>query len=242
MAKGLIGASVVTVVLLAMWSYVAVDAFLQWEERAGGTGAPAGRAYLDTANDFALYLAGNHSLQGYEDARWEGEYDRLSDSRLTLAGLAILVPVLFFFATKGLGTTFSIACTAGVSLFCGLAHLLVLAGQLVGRALAIVESGSLTYDYSVYSFLLYCTVLAVPAVVCTYSSGGLIRGELRAWKSSLWSSVALIALNAPLLPIWTVQGFAVKGFVGIFLLICLAAINLLVLGMTTANFRFDTND
>ena len=69
MAKGLIGASVVTVVLLAMWSYVAVDAFLQWEERAGGTGAPAGRAYLDTANDFALYLAGNHSLQGYEDAR-----------------------------------------------------------------------------------------------------------------------------------------------------------------------------
>ena len=40
----------------------------------------------------------------------------------------------------------------------------------------------------------------------------------------------------------TVPGFAVKGFVGIFLLICLAAINLLLLGMTSANFRFDTFD
>ena len=242
MAKGIVGAAVVSVVLLAMWSYVAVDAFLQWEERAGGTGASAGRAYLGTANDFVTYLAGNHSLQGNEDARWGGEYDSLSDSRVSLAGLAILVPTLFFFATKGQGATFSIAFTAGLSLFCGLAHLLVLAGQLAGRALAVVETGSLTYDFSVYSFLLYCTFLAVPSVVCARSSGGLIRGELRACKRSLWSSAALIALNAPLLPIWTVPGFAVKGFIGIFLLVCLAAINLLVLGMTSANFRFDTND
>lgn len=242
MAKGLIGAAVVTVVLLGMWSFVAVDAFLEWEERAGGAGTSSGRAYLDTANDFVTYLAGSHFLQGNEEARWGGEYDSLGDSRMSLAGLAVLVPTLFFFATKGLATTFSIAVVAGVTLFCGLAHLLVLAGQFVGRAMAIVESGSLTYDYSVYSFLLYCTVLAVPAVICTHSSGGLIRGELRAWKRSLWSSAALVALNAPLLPIWTVPGFAIKGFVGIFLLICLAAINLLLLGMTSANFRFDTID
>ncbi|MCH8980111.1 MAG: hypothetical protein IH945_12845 [Armatimonadetes bacterium] len=242
MAKGIVGSALVSVVLLAMWSYFAVDAFLQWEERAGGNGALEGRAYLDTANDFVMFLAGDHSLQGNADARWGGEYDSLSDSRLSLAGLAILVPTLFFFATKGLGAPFSIAVVAGVTLFCGLAHLLVLAGQLAGRALAVVESGSLTYDFSVYTFLLYCTVLAVPAAICTHSSGGLVRGEMGAYKRSLWSSAALIALNAPLLPIWSVPGFAVKGFVGIFLLVCLAALNLVVLGMTRANFRFDTID
>ncbi|MCH8980316.1 MAG: hypothetical protein IH945_13915, partial [Armatimonadetes bacterium] len=121
MAKGVIGAAVASVLLLAMWSYFAVDGFLQWEERAGGTGASSSRTYVGTANGFVGYMAGSHSLQGGEDARWKGEYDALNDSRLGLAGLAILVPTLFFFATKGRGTTFSVAIVGGVALFCGLA-------------------------------------------------------------------------------------------------------------------------
>jgi len=37
------------------------------------------------------------------------------------------------------------------------------------------------------------------------SAGGLIRGELPAWKRAFWSSVFLLAINVPLTPI---QGFA----------------------------------
>ena len=32
-----------------------------------------------------------------------------------------------------------------------------------------------------------------------------MRGEPRAWKTTLWASVALLAINVPLIPI---QGFA----------------------------------
>ena len=242
MAKGMIGAVAIAVVLLAMWSYFAVDAFLEWEEKASGNVAQAGRAYSDTAVEFIGYIAGRHPLQADGEPRWEGDYDKLNDARLSLAGLAVLIPTLFCLVSTGTGLTFSIAFTFGVSLFCGLAHLLVVAGQLVGRTLAFVEAGSLAYDFADYSFLLYCTLLAILAVVCTRSSFGLVRGESVAWKTCLWSSAALIALNVPLLPIPDVPGFAINKLAGVFLPACIAGVNLLVLGMTSANFSFDRSD
>jgi len=242
MAKGMIGAVAIAVALLAMWSYFAVDAFLEWEEKASGTVAPAGREYSATATEFVEYMAGKHSLQDDLGMRWEGEYDKLDEARLSLAGLAVLIPTVFFLMIKGGGLTFSIAVTSGVNFFCGLAHLLVVAGQLLGLALAFVEAGSLAYDFSIYSLLLYCTISAILAAICTRSSFGLVRGEAPAWKSSLWSSAALIALNVPLLPIFNLPRFSVDALAGIFLPACIAAANLLVLGMTSANFSFDRAD
>ena len=235
MAKSVIGASVLSVMLLAMWSYFAVDAFLQWEKRADVAGPPVERAYFDTANDFIDYLAGSHSLQ----VAGNGDSKSLSDSRLALAGLAALLPTLFFMMIRGSGNILSVTLAAGVSLFCGLAHLIVLAGQLAGRALAVAETGSMVYDFSVYSFALYCTLVGALAVVCGLCAGGLMRGESRAWKRCMWSSLALIALNAPLLPVWNVPEFAISGLAGVFLPVCFATLNLLVLGMTGANFSFD---
>ena len=99
--------------------------------------------------------------------------------------------------------------SAGATAGLGGAHLVVVIGQLVGRA----------YDFRGYALVLLGVVLVVPALVCVLAAPGLVRGERRAWRAAMLGFAALAMVNVPLMPL---QGFAIA-------LSAAAALGLLVL-------------
>ncbi len=57
------------------------------------------------------------------------------------------------------------------------------------------------YDFRFYALLNLGVLLIAGGVACAVLAHRLMRGELRAWKGSLWATVLLLAVNLPLIPI-----------------------------------------
>ena len=79
----------------------------------------------------------------------------------------------------------------------------VMAQALSGRGPGGVPT--FAYDFRFYSLVLLGAVIVIPGLLCAIYARGLTRGDTLAWKTVVWSSLALLAINAPLVPI---QGFA----------------------------------
>ena len=65
--------------------------------------------------------------------------------------------------------------------------------------------GTSGYDFRSYALVYLGVVLIAGGMACVVPARRLMRGEPRAWKTTLWATVALLAINVPLIPI---QGFA----------------------------------
>ena len=88
---------------------------------------------------------------------------------------------------------------------------------VVGLALSGKGSGpggTFVYDFRFYALVQLGLLLIAGAVVYFIQARWLTRGEPHAWKATLWVTVALLAVNVPLMPI---QGFAIGFSVLLFL-------------------------
>lgn len=127
----------------------------------------------------------------------------------------------------------ALVAVAAIDLFCGAvivplgtAHLVA----VVGRALAGKGSGpggTFVYNFRFYSLMLVGVMLVAAGAACLTSVRRLMRGDAAGHRLALWATVALLALNVPLMPI---QGFAV-GFSAF------ALVNLAALWLTRTRFR-----
>ena len=105
----------------------------------------------------------------------------------------------------------ALVAAAAIDLYCGVVvaslgtmHLLA----VVGRALAGKGSGpggTFVYDFRFYSLLLFGVALMTPAVAALTAVRRLTRGDAAGSRVAVSASVALLALNIPLVPI---QAFA----------------------------------
>ena len=105
----------------------------------------------------------------------------------------------------------ALVAAAAIDLYCGVViaslgtmHLLA----VVGRALAGKGSGpggTFVYDFRFYSLLLFGVALMTPALAALTAVRRLTRGDAAAGRVAESASVALLALNIPLVPI---QAFA----------------------------------
>ena len=84
------------------------------------------------------------------------------------------------------------------------------------------------YDFRFYALLNLGVLLIAGGVACVIPAHRLMRDEPRAWKGTLWATVALLAINLPLMPI---QGRA-------YFLSAFAFVNLVALAATRKRFDF----
>jgi hypothetical protein len=101
---------------------------------------------------------------------------------------------------------------------------------VVGRALAGKGHGpgeTFVYDFRFYALVLLGVLQVAGGMGCLTSVGRLMRRDAAGRKRVLLATLALLALNVPLMPI---QGFAV-GFA------VLALLNLAALGFAWTHFR-----
>ncbi len=165
---------------------------------------------------------------------------RLMHFLLDPAFLAVLGTVaatlLFLFGARRRGAPAALVTVGAIDLFCGLITFTLVAIHLsavIGRAFSGKGLGgapAFTYNFRFYSLVLVGLLIAVPAFLCASCARGLTRGDASAWKSALRSSVLLLAVNGPLMPI---QGFAI-GLTG------LALVNLTALAASRERFRSAT--
>ena len=91
----------------------------------------------------------------------------------------------------------------------------------------ILQNGDpFVYDFRFYALVHLGVLLIAGGVACFILAHRLMRAEPRAWKTTLWVTAALLAINLPLIPI---QGFAQ-------LFSALAFVNLVALVVTRKRF------
>ena len=111
---------------------------------------------------------------------------------------------------------------------CGLANFLLGTAHLTGvirRALGR-SAAAFTYDFRFYALILLGFSIAVLGLVCLSLAMGLTRRKRSSWKAAVWSSIWLVIINGPLVPI---QGFAI-------LLGSVSLLNVLALAVTRRRF------
>lgn len=104
--------------------------------------------------------------------------------------------------------------------FLGTAHL----SAVIRKALRAAPNFS--YDFRFYSLVLLGFSIAILGFMCMFHAAGVTRGSRSSWKGALRSSIWLIVINGPLVPI---QGFAI-------LLGSLSFLNVLALAATRGRF------
>ena len=115
--------------------------------------------------------------------------------------------IWFALAARRRGCLATLTVVATISFFNGTLIAALGAGHLiavVSRAVSGVGSGpggTFVYDFRFYALVLLGMLLMAGGVGCFTPARGLTRGETRAWKTALWSSVALLAINLPLIHI-----------------------------------------
>jgi len=103
------------------------------------------------------------------------------------------------------------AVAATVDFFAGLVTLtlgVLHTGAVIGNALrgkGVGGAATFEYNFRFYALLLVGMTLIVPGLLCVLKAWPLARGDAGAWRVPLWSCVALVAVNAPMIP---VQDFA----------------------------------
>ncbi len=147
------------------------------------------------------------------------------------------VPFLMLYASIGGAIWFAVAArrrgcravltaVATVNLFNGILITALGSGHLIAvisRAIAGAGSGpagTFVYDFRFYALVLLGMLLMAGGIGCFAPARGLTRGETRAWGTALWSTVALLAVNVPLIP---VQGLALTHFLLVSLVVLVMA-------------------
>ncbi len=127
-----------------------------------------------------------------------------------LFALIVAVAVGFFFYARKRGGT--ARATAGtLDLFAGLVTLalgVLHTGAVIGNALqgkGVGGAATFEYNFRFYALLLVGMTLIVPGLLCVLKAWPLARGDVGAWRVPLWSSLVLLGVNAPMIP---VQDFA----------------------------------
>ena len=121
--------------------------------------------------------------------------------------LLILIGVVgaiiwFVVAARRRGCVAALTAVGTISFFGGTIIAALGALHLIS---VLPRGGTFVYDFRFYA-LVYLGVLLIGAgVACVIPARRLMRGEPRAWKTTLWATIALLAINVPLMPI---QGFA----------------------------------
>jgi hypothetical protein len=106
-------------------------------------------------------------------------------------------------------------------LILGTGHLIAVAERVFRRATSL---GS--YNFRAYSLLLIGLLISASGLFCLVHLHGLLKGSRLAWNNSLWASVLLLIINAPLAPL---QRFAV-------LLTALSVTNIIALAAAYGSF------
>lgn len=128
-----------------------------------------------------------------------------------LLGLIVVMAVGFFFYARKRGGSAKSAVVGTIDLFAGLVTLtlgVLHTGAVIGNALrgkGVGGAATFEYNFRFYALLLVGMVLIVPGLLCVLKAWQLARGDAGAWRVPLWSSVVLVAANAPMIP---VQDFA----------------------------------
>ena len=123
--------------------------------------------------------------------------------------------IWFAIAARRRGCLAALSAVATISFFNGTLIAALGAGHfiaVVNRAVSGQGSGpggAFAYDFRFYALALLGMLLIAGGVGCFTPARGLTRGETRAWKTALWSTVALLVVNVPLIP---VQGLALSPF------------------------------
>ena len=66
----------------------------------------------------------------------------------------------------------------------------------------ILQNGDpFVYDFRFYALVQLGVLMIAGGVACVILAPRLMRGDPRAWKATLWATVALLAINVPLMPI-----------------------------------------
>ena len=146
------------------------------------------------------------------------------------------VPFLVLYASIGGAIWFAIAARRGgcpapltavatVNFFNGI----LIAALGTGHLIAVVSravsgegsgpDGAFVYDFRFYALVLLGMLLMAGGVGCFAPARGLTHGEKRAWRTTLWSTVALLVINVPLIP---VQGLALTPFLLVNLVVLMA--------------------
>ena len=156
-------------------------------------------------------------------------------------GLAFLVlyasiggAIWFAVAARRRGSLAALAAVGTISLFngtliaaLGALHLIAVASPAFS-GVGSGPGGTFVYDFRFYALVQLGMLLTAGGVACATPAGGLTRGEPRAWRATWWASVALLAINLPLIP---VQGLALSPFV---------FVNLVALMVTRRRFGLST--
>ncbi len=142
--------------------------------------------------------------------------------------------IWFAIAARRRGCLAALSAVATISFFNGT----LIAALGAGHFIAVVNQavsgqgsgpgGAFAYDFRFYALVLLGMLLIAGGVGCFTPARGLTRGEARAWKVTVWSTVALLAINLPLIP---VQGLALSPFL---------LVNLVVLMVTRKRFALST--
>jgi hypothetical protein len=98
-----------------------------------------------------------------------------------------------------------VAFVGCIAFLLGSQHTIAVVGRALRQLSAPGSQGAL-YDFRRYSLLLLGALLITTGLRLFAYTPGLVRREHRSWKGALWTTVVLLAINAPLMPI---QGFAI---------------------------------
>ncbi len=201
-------AIVVVVVIFGALSSALVAAafgdFGQWEEKQArhlpGAVDPD-RSPIETTKAFLSYMVELHPLQG-NGMEEPGEFDKRDDARLAFMVLFFLGAITVGFAGMAdcRSTTGSLPA-ATLNLACGLVNALIACAHTTGVTAAMLSEEPFRYDFVRYSAMLYGLAWGIPALVCLVSVKGLTTGRPVAHRWALGASVALVAVNAPVIPI-----------------------------------------
>lgn len=133
--------------------------------------------------------------------------DILRQRELFYLYAVLLAACIFGRAAARRGAPPALAAVGAVNLFCSLiilglslAHLTAVIGtRLLGRV-------PFVYDFRLYSLVLLGVLLTASAALCVTAARGVAHGDRSAFRRAMRSTLFLLALNLPLMPI---QGFAV---------------------------------
>ena len=140
---------------------------------------------------------------------------------------AIGATIWFAVAARRRGCGAALTAVGTISFFGGT----IIAALGTAHLIAVTSSGvtrgsTFVYDFRFYALVHLGVLLIAGGVACFILAHRLMRAEPRAWKTTLWVTAALLAINLPLIPI---QGFAK-------LFSMLAFVNLVALVVTRRRF------
>ncbi len=112
---------------------------------------------------------------------------------------AIIGAIIWFaVAARRRGCVAALTAVGTLSFFGGT---IIAAGGALHLISVLPWGGTSGYDFRSYALVQLGVLLIAGGAACVIPARRLMQGEPRAWKTTLWATVALLAINVPLIPI-----------------------------------------